>query len=544
LVTVCCLASGLLALPASALASNSFSNSSIAEIAETYPEGSLQGQCIVFVANVLKQASGNTISLSAYAWGYQGTYPHFGGVQVSAAEATRGDIIQVTPPGSSDSQGAELDDGPLHTAIIRQNLGSGNFSVIDSNFAYDERVARHNVSLGSWAGDVVKIWRMGQVPGGGGGSGGGAVTNGSFVSYQGNVFRIAGGAPLYVSNWSVFGGAQPTQELSASEWEGLRSRPSDGTLLRSGTTVYVVAGGAPLVVSSCNAIGSCDGYVQVDPYDISHLDHLNAVPSNGTLVRAGVAVYAVAGGAPLAVTSCSEIGSCDGYVQVDPYAISHLDHLNPVPSNGTLLRAGVAVYTVAGGAPLAVSGCAAIGTCDGYVQVDPYDISHLDHLNAVPSNGTLLRAGVAVYTVAGGTLFAVSSCAVIGTCDGYVQVDPYDISHLDHLSAVPADGTLVEGLPSDTFWSFEGGFRSQVPADSTATGVDDVGLAAFPVRSASDDASSPSSTATGATSARTSAAAGQSRRRRPLRCHKQSGKKKGHGKTRCRRVKKHRRRHR
>jgi len=50
-----------------------------------------------------------------------------------------------------------------------------------------------------------------------GGGGGGSIADGTFVSYQGNVYRIAGGAPLYINAWAPFGGPQPTVALSASQ---------------------------------------------------------------------------------------------------------------------------------------------------------------------------------------------------------------------------------------------------------------------------------------------------------------------------------------
>ncbi len=45
------------------------------------------------------------------------------------------------------------------------------------------------------------------------GSGGGSVTEGSFISHEGYVYRIAGGAPIYVSSWNAVGGAQPVTAL-------------------------------------------------------------------------------------------------------------------------------------------------------------------------------------------------------------------------------------------------------------------------------------------------------------------------------------------
>jgi hypothetical protein len=47
------------------------------------------------------------------------------------------------------------------------------------------------------------------------------------------------------------------------------------------------------------------------------------------------------------------------------------------------------------------------------------------------------------------------------------------------VAVTPADGTVVQGLPSDTDWLFCSGQRTVVPADAKAVEVDDAGLAAF-----------------------------------------------------------------
>ena len=74
------------------------------------------------------------------------------------------------------------------------------------------------------------------------------VPDGSFVSYQGDVYRIAGGAPIYVSNWNVYGGPQPTTALSSAQWSALPQYPADGTFVTGSGTgfVYRFAGGAPI----------------------------------------------------------------------------------------------------------------------------------------------------------------------------------------------------------------------------------------------------------------------------------------------------------
>jgi len=49
------------------------------------------------------------------------------------------------------------------------------------------------------------------------------------------------------------------------------------------------------------------------------------------------------------------------------------------------------------------------------------------------------------------------------------------------LTAAPVNGTIVEGLPSRTFWTFTSAQRSQVAATPVAIGVDDRALNAFSV---------------------------------------------------------------
>lgn len=80
--------------------------------------------------------------------GYHDGFQRAGGIEVAATSATKGDVIQV---GNADT------DSPLHTAIIVQNLGSGRFNVIDSNFNWNETVTQHDWTPPAGA----KFWRMG-----------------------------------------------------------------------------------------------------------------------------------------------------------------------------------------------------------------------------------------------------------------------------------------------------------------------------------------------------------------------------------------------
>jgi len=412
------------------------------------------------------------------------------------------------------------------------------------------------------------------------GEGGGGIGEGSFVSHDGFVYRIAGGAPIYVSSWNAVGGAQPTTPLSDAQfaalpqfprdgtfldasgggvfivaggaplylsnwasvggpkpgiaideaavnnagagvpWDHLRSRPADGTLIASTATgmVYEMAGGAPLYVSNWAAIGGARPVVSVDEWDIENtanpLAHLSAAPANGTLINSTATgmVYEIAGGAPMYVSNWAAIGGARSSVGIDQWDLDNIAnpaaHLNTVPSNGTLLGAsGGGVFIVAGGAPMYLSSWNAIGGPQPSVAVDQWDIDNISnpaaHLNAVPADGTFLNTSTGhVYRVAGGAPFAVSNWSVFGGEQPYVTVDEWDIdnaaSPAAHLNVAPADGTVVEGLPSGTYWSFTSGLRSELLATAGAVTVDDVGLAAYP------EYTSPVNAASGAAVVRTS----------------------------------------
>jgi hypothetical protein len=119
----------------------------------------------------------------------------------------------------------------------------------------------------------------------------GALPDGTFVSYLGKTYRLAGGAPVYVHSWSVYGGPQPTVQLVAAEWNALKPVPADGTFIRATTTgkVYRIAGGAPVYIPNWSAVAGPQPAVVVDRWDIqnisSALTHLRAAPANGTIVQ-------------------------------------------------------------------------------------------------------------------------------------------------------------------------------------------------------------------------------------------------------------------
>ncbi|MFY1631659.1 hypothetical protein ACN27F_34350 [Solwaraspora sp. WMMB335] len=94
------------------------------------------------------------------------------------------------------------------------------------------------------------------------------IDDGTFVVVRenGQVYRIAGGAPLHVSSWDAFGGPQPTMPISVAQLNALPYYPADGTFIVGGQTdqIFRVAGGAPLYVSSWVPFGGPQPTVVVD----------------------------------------------------------------------------------------------------------------------------------------------------------------------------------------------------------------------------------------------------------------------------------------
>lgn len=103
-------------------------SSPIAQTALKY-DGTWQGECWDWVHKVVLEATGRTIGFD-----YRDGFFEAGAVEVSAADARAGDIIQIARD-SDTSPGADY--AGLHTSIILANLGDGTFDVIDSNQNFD-----------------------------------------------------------------------------------------------------------------------------------------------------------------------------------------------------------------------------------------------------------------------------------------------------------------------------------------------------------------------------------------------------------------------
>jgi hypothetical protein len=332
--------------------------------------------------------------------------------------------------------------------------------------------------------------------------GGGPLAEGSFVSHNGFVYRIAGGAPIYVSSWSAVGGPQPSTPLSDAQFAALPQFPRDGTILdSSGGGVFIAAGGAPLYLSSWNAIGGPKPGIGIDQAAIDRAgggvpwDHLRAYPADGTILdSSGGGVFIVAGGAPLYLSSWNAIGGPRPGTVVDQWDIDRAGadpaaHLRAYPEDGTILDStGGGVFIVAGGAPLYLSNWDAIGGPKPGTLVDQWDIDRAGadpaaHLRAYPEDGALIGTSGdgRVYEIVGGAPLYVSSWNAIGGARPATSVDQWDVNNTDnpaaHLRQYPLDGTFVNTSAGRVYrivggapfyvsnWSVFGGVQPYVNID-------------------------------------------------------------------------------
>ncbi len=166
-------------------------------------------------------------------------------------------------------------------------------SVPSADWADHQRIHQyaggHNATYGGYTMNIDSNYLDGATAGG---SCDGEVPDGTFVSVTGTgaVYRMAGGAPLFVSDWSTVGGAQPVTVLTEQQFQTLCPVPVNGTFLMTSTgAVYRVAGGAPLYIPTWNLFDGVQPYVAIDQWDLDNLGnpitHLKPAPANGTVVE-------------------------------------------------------------------------------------------------------------------------------------------------------------------------------------------------------------------------------------------------------------------
>jgi hypothetical protein len=98
---------------------------------------------------------------------------------------------------------------------------------------------------------------------------GAPLAEGTFVRVSGSttVYRIAGGAPVFVSAWAPFGGGQPVVVVSHTRWNLLPTYPRSGTFLQAAgrSTVYRMQSGVASAITSWDPYGGPKPTTAVDP---------------------------------------------------------------------------------------------------------------------------------------------------------------------------------------------------------------------------------------------------------------------------------------
>jgi len=420
----------------------------------------LEWQCVEYVERFMYLAYG-TDPYRANGNQIYDNYPGTSGAKL--IRIPNGTPNQAPQPGDVLSDGA-TDPRGGHTAVVSASSvdsnGNGTIQVVEQNA---DPSGTESLNVRGWYVQYSKPvigWLHNP----------GSSSSSTFVrTPDQKIYRIAGGAPLYIADCSPLGGCSPLQDVS--NLGAYAAVPADGTFLQAAESghIYRVAGGAPLYIGDCGQLSGCSGYVTVNQYTIDNLDHLRRVPSDATFVRAVESgdIYRIAGGAPLLLSSCQPQGidGCPGAVNVnaatiaslapiDPGAVGAGFALNSRPTDGTLLRAtdhNDATYKIVGGVAAYLTSCDGFNGCAAAVDITESTIDTRDHLN----NPYLIKIDAPSNTSpstpdANGTI-PVSGWAIDATSTGGSGVDEVDL-YLDGQAGqggVMVGSTTVHGPRTD-----------------------------------------------------------------------------------------------
>jgi hypothetical protein len=201
------------------------------------------------------------------------------------------------------------------------------------------------------------------------------VLDGVFVRYDGQVYRIAGGAAIAVTSWKPFGGPRQVRRLTKTEFETLSATPENGTYLRTPrppfgrSETYVIAGGAPVFVPD----GTLDKNPEAVVVEQSVVDQaggpgasiINDQPADATVVKTEQGEYYVfAGGAPIHMTETfrKALRPRPSATLVAQAALDQAgglnawSHVRNTPTDFALVKVGAQVYRIEGGVPIPQQG--------------------------------------------------------------------------------------------------------------------------------------------------------------------------------------------
>ena len=341
---------------------------------------------------------------------------------------------------------------------------------------------------GMWSRTPVDPLPYLQGAGNSGGSSTPAVSDGSYIAYGGHVYRVVGGAPIYVNSWSNVGGTHSYTNVSAAVFNTLRQYPKDGTFVRDKTgKVYRFAGDAPIYVTDSNnlevfgpSIYMVDSVALNTNTNVTPWNHVRKYPADGTYVQTKAGqVFRFVGGAPTYVSSWSNVGSpaltptiVDKNVINSP-STHAFGHMLQYPKDGTIVQnKNGLVYRFAGGSPLYVSNWNNLENSAQNTYPTTVDNTSLhtsatgapwNHVRKYPADGTFVQTKSGqIFRFAGGAPIFVSSWESVNSSaltptvvDKNAINHPGDYAH-GHILQYPKDGTFVKTKDNRIF-RFAGG---------------------------------------------------------------------------------------
>jgi hypothetical protein len=343
------------------------------------------------------------------------------------------------------------------------------------------------------------------------------VANGTFVRVAdgpkaGLIGRVVGGVLLGLVTCEGMEGegcnsavnvAENAYDYYASEYHTI----ANGTFVRvadgpKAGLIGRVVGGVLLGLVTCEGMEGegCNNAVNVAENAYDYYASEYSTIATGTFVRvadgprAGL-IGRVIGGALLGLTTCEGMESegCNTAVNVAENAYLYYAGEYDTIVNGTFVRvadgprAGL-IGRVVGGVLLGLATCEGMESegCDNAVNVaENAYLYYASEYNTI-ANGTFVRiadgprAGL-IARAAGGALLGLTSCVPLEECPGQVNVAENAFTYYIAEHPQPANGTIVKGLPSGTYWSINNGQRAPAVADTEAVAVDDTSLDQFPV---------------------------------------------------------------
>lgn len=253
---------------------------------------------------------------------------------------------------------------------------------------------------------------------------------------------MVGGAPIWISSCANNLCLNPRPTTRAVINAGPAVPRDAATAKDEAGNIFKFAGGAPILLASC-AVG-CGNPVPITGWSIATLEHMKPVPDDGTTIVSETGdTYVFAGGAPLRVPACQV--SCDTMIRISGASVANLDHMRTVPADNATARTETgAVYKFAGGAPLWLSDCAS--GCGDPAEVTQWTIDTREHMHRLAVDATNLRAVETgtLFRTRGGEADRAGQCPAETGCATAVAVNQKSVDPIAHgvANRGPAYGVL------------------------------------------------------------------------------------------------------